>query len=70
MTLEVIVKNLTALSPELPSLPKIKQDMSQLIDSFCSGLMSTGTFLGLIGTEENQSKEKCKHKVSIKLTII
>ncbi|CAH8867973.1 unnamed protein product [Trichobilharzia szidati] len=57
--------DLTALPPELPSLPKIKQDMSQLIDSFCNGLMSTGTFLGLIGTEENQSKEKCKHKARL-----
>ncbi|CAH8621589.1 unnamed protein product [Heterobilharzia americana] len=57
--------DVTALPPELPSLPKIKQDVSQLIDSLRSGLISTGTFFGLISTEEDQSKDNSKHKARL-----
>nr|AAW25179.1 SJCHGC09083 protein [Schistosoma japonicum] len=56
---------LTALPPELPSFPNIKQDVTQLIDSLYTGLMSTGTYFGLITPTENQSKDKSKHQARL-----
>ncbi|VDP80558.1 unnamed protein product [Schistosoma mattheei] len=53
---------LTALPPALPSFTNIKQDVSQLVDSLYNGIMSTGTYFGLI-TGENQCKDKSKHQV-------
>ncbi|KAH8863529.1 hypothetical protein KSF78_0002719 [Schistosoma japonicum] len=58
-------KILTALPPELPSFPNIKQDVTQLIDSLYTGLMSTGTYFGLITPTENQSKDKSKHQARL-----
>ncbi|CAH8591791.1 unnamed protein product [Schistosoma turkestanicum] len=64
-TANVVDDDLTALPPELPSFSNIKQDVSQLVDSFYNGLMSTGTFFGLITPRENQSKDKSKHQTRL-----
>ncbi|CAH8654550.1 unnamed protein product [Schistosoma rodhaini] len=62
----IVDDDLTALPPNLPSLSNIKQDVSQLVDSFYNGLMSTGTYFGLI-TGENQYKDKSKHQTRLDL---
>ncbi|KAK4475684.1 hypothetical protein MN116_000951 [Schistosoma mekongi] len=56
---------LTALPPELPSFPNIKQDVTQLIDFLYTSLMSTGTYFGLITPTENQSKDKSRHQARL-----
>ncbi|CAH8656937.1 unnamed protein product [Schistosoma haematobium] len=62
----IVDDDLTALPPALPSFTNIKQDVSQLVDSLYNGIMSTGTYFGLL-TGENQCKDKSKHQTRLDL---
>ncbi|CAI2733879.1 unnamed protein product [Schistosoma spindalis] len=65
-TENIVEDDLTALPPALPSFSNIKKDVSQLVGSLYNGLMSTGTYLGLI-TGENKCKDKSKHQTRLDL---